>query len=208
MGQIVPSVPKLCPGGTVVCIGSGPSLTTDDVNYVRDKVDAVIAINTSYLIAPWATALYAADCRWWNWHRGAPDFKGLKYSLDRMTRQKWPKVDTLRNTGQEGLELDPTGLRTGMNSGYQAINLAVHFGASQIVLLGYDMQVSTDGRLHWHADHPHKQRSPYSSFLRLFPTLVKPLAKLGIEVVNCSRRTALECFPKRALEDVVLQVAA
>jgi hypothetical protein len=77
---VTPSVPKLCPGGTVVCIGGGPSLTRDDVDYCRGKA-FVIAINDAYKLAPWADALYACDGLWWRWHKGVPSFDGPKFAL-------------------------------------------------------------------------------------------------------------------------------
>ena len=212
MGQLARVYP-ICPGGLVVCLGSGPSITPDDLATVfvekeKENVGAVIAINSMYAFAPWATALYAADCRWWTWHKGATVFPGLKYSLDPRTKQKWPHVTTLKNTGMTGLEMDPTGLRTGMNSGYQAINLAVHFGAKKIVLLGYDMSVSPDGKHHCHPDHPVTRRSPYSSFLDHFKTIVQPLKANGVSVLNATRRTELHVFPKVSLEDALMRRAA
>jgi hypothetical protein len=108
-------------------------------------------------------------------------------------------VQVLQNTGTDGLELAPTGLRTGINSGYQALNLAVHLGADRILLLGYDM--GPDGtRDHWFGEHPDCQPSPYAQMREYFETLVAPLAELGISVINCSRRTALTAFPCVPLE--------
>lgn len=194
-------VPRLFPGGTILCVASGPSLTRQDVEYCRGKVDAAVVVNTSYQLVPWADALYAADAQWWNWHKGVPAFEGARYSVS-TEAAKWG-VEILRNTGKQGLELSPDGLKTGQNSGYQAINLAVHFGASRIVLLGYDMQPSGK-RHHWHPDHPNSVQPPaYLAFRDSFTTLVKPLAELGIEVINCTRSTALKCFPCRPLERVL-----
>jgi hypothetical protein len=34
----------------------------------------------------------------------------------------------------------------------------------------------------------------------MFRTLVAPLEKLGITVINCSRSTSLDAFPRMALE--------
>lgn len=199
----------------MVCLGGGPSLTLDDVNYCRERADAVICINNSYQLAPWATALYAADSKWWRWHREhatRPDelvdpitkrsysFGGLRYSLQRDAAAH-PGVQVLQNTGAEGLEHFPTGLRTGNNGGYQAINLAVHFGVKRILLLGYDMQRGPRGEGHWHGNHP-KQKAKHSflSFIAAFPSLLTPLSQLGIEVINCSPRTSLQCFPQMALQ--------
>lgn len=194
------TVPKLWPGDTFVLIGSGPSLIPEDVDLVRGRA-RVIAINSSYKRAPWADVLYAADAKWWTWEQGAPGFAGLKYAVAAADPVTWPDVQVLQNTGPLGLELEPTGLRTGFNSGYQAINLAVHLGAARILLLGYDLSPAPDGLTHWHGDHPDRQPSPYGAMREAFPSLIEPLAALQISVVNCSRRTALTVFPRAPLDD-------
>jgi hypothetical protein len=197
-------VPKLWPGETCVLFGGGPSLTPADVDAVRGRA-RVIAINDAYTCAPWADVLYACDAKWWGWHHGAPTFHGPKYSVDPASA-KWPGVQVLANTGPLGLELAPTGLRTGKNSGYQAIGLAVHLGVARVLLLGFDMDPAPDGRTHWHGDHPDHQPSPYAAMLAAFPSLVEPLAELGVSVVNCSRRTVLTAFPCARLEDELARV--
>lgn len=199
------SVPRLWPGATVVCLATGPSLTAEDCAYVRSKA-RVIAINDAYRLAPWADVLYACDAKWWHWHHGVPSFTGPKWSLDHSAwhnyRVTYPDVQKLLNTGPSGLEHQPTGLRNGRNSGYQAINLAVHYGAARIVLLGYDMQPS-GGKSHFFGEHPNRQQSPYAMFRQRFESLVGPLKKRGVEVVNCTRRTVLTVFPCARLEDVL-----
>jgi hypothetical protein len=199
--EIFSDVPQLCPGGTVVCLAGGPSLTQADVDYCRGKA-TVIAINDAYKLAPWADVLYACDKRWWDWHKGAGSFKGLKYALQRPAL-KWPGVHILQNTGPHGLELKRNAVRNGKNSGYQAINVAVHLGAKRIVLLGYDMHIPQGGPSHWFGEHPLGGPPPVRSFRGLFRGLVKPLQELGIEVVNCSRVTELDAFPRQPLESVL-----
>lgn len=199
-------VPRLWPGETVTLIGGGPSLTPADVAAVRGRT-RVIAINNAYQLAPWADALYAADRKWIDWHGGVPGFTGPKYSIASADPTPRPDWTVLRNTGTHGLDLDPTALRTGFNGGYQALNLAVHFGAARILLLGFDLGIAPDGRCHWHGPHPDRQPAPFYAMLDAFPSLVAPLAILGVEVVNCSRRTALACFPCVALEDALLVAA-
>lgn len=198
-------VPKLWAGETVVCLATGPSLTAEDVDYCQGKA-RVIAVNDAYRLAPWADALYACDAKWWHWHQGVPNFAGAKWSLDHSAwhnyRAKYPDVVKLRNTGPNGLEHAPTGLKSGRNSGYQAINLAVHYGATRILLLGYDMQPS-GGKSHFFGEHPNQQQSPYAMFRRAFESLVKPLEKCGVSVINCTRRSALTAFPKGVLEQVL-----
>jgi hypothetical protein len=200
-----PVVPKLIASGLAFCLGGGPSLTQADVDLCRGK-GPVVAINDAYRLAPWADVLYAADQQWWKWHDGVPSFTGLRYSLQAAAAAY--DVSVLENTGPRGIERAPTGLRTGDNGGYQALNLAVHLGATRIVLLGYDMQ-RTDNKSHWFGEHPGGGQSPYGSFIAAFDALAASgeLAAVGVEVVNCSRQTALTCFPCRPLEDVLAEAS-
>lgn len=204
------SVPKLWPGETVVILATGPSLTQEDVDYVRGKA-RVIAINDAYKLAPWADCLYGTDARWWHWHHGVPSFTGPKWSLEHSQwgnfRARYPDVQRLMNTGPDGLEHKPTGLKNGRNSGYAAVNLACHYGATRIILLGYDLQ-TVKGKSHFFGHHPNKSVSPYSSFRQRFQSLVKPLKKIGVEVINCSAHTALTAFPCAPLRETLKADAA
>jgi hypothetical protein len=197
------TVPTLWPGGTIVCMASGPSLTQADADYCRGKADGVIVVNTTYQRAPWADALIASDVRWWQWHKGCPDFAGLKYATSKHV--KWSGVQILKNTGPKGLELDPSGLRHGINTGYRAVNLAVHFGAKRILLLGYDMKRDDSPKRleHWHGDHPVPSRSHYPTFIKYFHSIVEPLEAIGVEVLNCTPGSALDCFPMADLRCVL-----
>ena len=205
-------VERLWPGETAACIASGPSLTREDVELLRGRV-RTIAINTSYRMAPWADVLYAADHQWWDWHKGAPDFPGMKFSTSRPVFKKWG-VKVLRRgddqwSGRDGLSLDPSTLALGKDSGYQAINLAVLFGATRILLLGYDMSRAPDGRRHWHPDHPTPTPNLYREFMVFYPGLAARLEEAGIEVINCTRWTALDVFPKAQLAEALgLEVTA
>jgi hypothetical protein len=198
-----PSVPRLWPGETFVCLASGPSLTPADVDYCRGKA-RVIAIKDALRLAPWADVLYGSGGdtgRWWALNGPTlPRFPRLRYTLDPKAA-KYAIV--LENTGVTGIERNPTGLRTGKHSGYQAINLAVHLGARKVVLLGYDLQPNA-GRDHWFGPHPYSTAPiPYWALRELFPSLLGPLAELGVELVNASRDTALTCVPRVSLQEAL-----
>lgn len=188
-------------GQTWVCLGTGPSLTADDVDACRGRA-RVIAVNDAYKLAPWADVLYAADAKWWRWHEGVPGFTGWKYTIEPQ-QESWPGLGVFKNTGSDGLERDRGGLRTGFNSGYQAINLAVHLGAARIVLLGYDMRGQ-----HFFGKHPDDTVPPFAISLPLFQTLVRPLADLRVTVVNASRDSAITAFPRASLALALSEQAA
>ena len=201
------TVPRLWPGATVACLGGGPSLCADQLALLRGRA-LVIAINDAWRLAPWADVLYGCDGRWWRKHGGVPGFTGRKVTLETGAADiaPWPEIKVLRNTGTRGLERAPTGLRTGRNGGYQAINLAVHLGARRILLLGYDMKPAADGRTHWFGDHedwPTRPNLYRDVFLPHFEGLAHALDAIGVAVVNCTPGSALEAFPKAPLEQAL-----
>jgi hypothetical protein len=162
-------------------------------------------------LAPWAEVLYACDAKWWRQYEASPVYswrthQGLKVAMEprpsdhEIEFDRWPEVTVLGNAGLAGLARRPNALSHGYNSGYQAINLAVHLGASRIVLLGYDMAPGTTG-WHFFGSHPWQVDIPFQLFMEQYANLIGPLADLGIEVVNASRKTALMCFPRVALEE-------
>ncbi len=106
----------------------------------------------------------------------------------------------VRSLAAPGLSKIPGVIHQGNNSGYQIIDLAAQFGVRRILLLGYDMQ-KTGGKAHWFGDHPAKLKkpSPYGSWIANFDTLARDARERGIEIINCSRETALECFPRATI---------
>lgn len=199
-----PRIPRLWNGETVVCLGDGPSLCREDVEAVRGRV-RVIAMNYSFRIAPWADVLWSYHTRTLIRDSGVDPatFSGRIFTLERVApAPPWPVIAM---TGCDGLELAPTGVRHGNNSGYSAINAAVHLGAARIVLIGYDCCAADDGRFNWArpATDPGRPAYQFATWIGRFATLVRPLRALGIEVVNASRRTALTCFPCTSLADAL-----
>lgn len=92
----------------------------------------------------------------------------------------------------------------GRNSGHQAINLAWHFGARRFVLVGFDCTDGPQGS-HWFGEHPGilNKVSPYKKFAEAFAEIGADLKREGCQVINCSPLTALTCFPKGDLADVL-----
>lgn len=226
------SLPILCPGGTVVCLASGPSLTVEDVEFVRGKA-TVIAVNDAVRLAPWADVIYSSDQIWWSRHykalRASSAVKVRVHASKHVVRRSqqsplycdgcqkrllqsgkcWCEgIITLYNAGERGLSLEPDTICTAENSGGAAINVAVLLGATRILLLGYDMGIDAKGRRHFYDTGATWVNSPFPKFRKLIATMADPLKAAGIEVVNCSRQTALECFPTGRLEDALAEVAA
>jgi hypothetical protein len=181
---------------TAVVLASGPSLTAADCELVQHSDVAVIAVNATFRAAPWADVVYMGD------------LMAVRTYCDEVTRtsgaQKWTCDQVAKQ--QYGWNLMPGLMRCG-NSGAQAVHLAAKFGARKVVLLGFDMQLGPAGQRHWHEEHPTPcvQRSLFNEWRKKMGVLAKELAADGVSVINCSRTTALECFPRQTLEDALCQ---
>jgi hypothetical protein len=76
-------------------------------------------------------------------------------------------------------------------SGYGAIQLAAHGGATRIALLGFDL---TPGRF-LDSDQP-EEIERYEVWAAQFKALAVDLDERGVAVVNCSKNSAITAFPK------------
>ena len=210
------SVPKIWEGQTVAILASGPSLTREMAELVKGKVKCIAVNNqgipTHYnnvlepALAPWADVLYAADAKWWNCYKDrALAFQGFKVTLKGAVPFK--EVLALQQSPHRVFDERPTHIVSGGNSGYQALHLAVHFGAKQIWLCGYDM-VSADKRRHNHDNHPPRlnSRPNFATWLACFAKLAPVLAQKGIRVVNCNPKSAIRVFPKADLRHLVAEL--
>jgi hypothetical protein len=206
--------PVMANGRPWIILASGPSQCAEDIDavrqYRRDHGAVVVAVNNQVFAAPWTDVLYACDAAWWS-HYGcktkSPDtaqalreFVGEKVSIDAHALRYGVTIMRRENGGGLGRN----GLRTGNNSGYQAINLAWHRGARCVILMGYDMQ-HTGGKTHSHADHPRPLgnfRQP-DACKRPFDALASDLKNEGVRVINATRETALRCFERMPLADAL-----
>ncbi len=147
--------------------------------------------------------MYACDWRWWHHYIGSvrQGFGGECWTCSEQARDEFG-LYWIRGAPGDGLHTDPDTILHGMNSGHQAINLACVFGAARILLLGYDCQ-HTGGKSHWHGDHPRYLGNArcVSQWAKGFKQQSIHARLRGIEIINCSRATALQCFPRRELTE-------
>lgn len=163
---------------------------------------------------PDADFLYACDGKWWQVHGDAvkAKFKGECWAC-------WPDSDM---PPEHKLSIDQFGLRYvrgsnhqarqgivpgldrvsfGGNSGHQAIHLARNWGATKIMLLGYDY----GGKPGDHFFGEHKEQrlrtgQDFKAWLGSIEVLAKDLAAEGVQVINCTRQTAINCFPRSTID--------
>lgn len=156
--------------------------------------------------------LYACDQTWWRhyFRHVATTFKGELWTISDGARQEFD-LHWIFGTEGAGLSRHFDHIHTGKNSGYQAISLAYLFGASRIVLLGYDFGVGPNGLRHWHGDHPrglgNGGESRYVGWVREMSQLAQDLERTPCKVVNASRRTALKCYRRLTLENALHEIS-
>lgn len=180
-------------GRTVAVMASGPSMSQAAADAVHAAGLHAIVVNNTFRLAPWADILYAADPEWWHLTPDARDFAGVKVSISPVKG-----TERVEGSGVDGIDLHPGYVRTGNNSGYQALQLALQAGARRILLLGFDMTGS-----HWHGPHiPGLRNTTEETFRRWiahYSSAAPMIAALGVDVVNCAADSALTCFRKADL---------
>jgi hypothetical protein len=197
-------------GEIVVVVATGPSAKDVQVSEGRGKAKFLAVKDAARLdyLCPWADALYACDHHWWEAHRGLVSFSGVRMAYDPRTIEKWRGMKFLKvdiRQAHRAFTFDRVGLvGSGGNSGFHAVNLAAQFGARRIVLVGFDMRV--DQGKHCFGKHPYSDAPSQANVLRwtgIFDKQASVLANRGIEVVNCSRVSALTAFPKMSFEEAL-----
>lgn len=187
-------------GEACAIVASGPSVKAAEVAALEGRL-RVIAIKRSVELAPFADAVYGCDRAWWRSVRGLPQFGGLKLCYEARTCAEFglvqvkipdPKADRLL-TGETGA------VGGGGNSGFQALNLALQFGARRILLVGFDFAGE-----HWYGRNMwsgsgNPAESNFKRWRKALDGVAGELAQLGAEVFNASPASTLKAFPRRPI---------
>lgn len=162
-------------------LATGPTMSQAVADSVRGKCK-VIAVSDAYELAPWADAMVSADAAWWREKK--PVFDGPRYTLAYV-----PDTEKVRDSIM------------GTNSGLLGLQVAVMMGAKRVILLGIDLHGT-----HYFGPHktlkntkPHRMAQFHKQFANYKPR--------GVEIINCSPDSRLECYPKARLEDVLASMA-
>src|SRR5690606_11634692 len=149
-----------------------------------------IAVNHSWKMAPFCDVLYAGDACWWDAYASEIEVQAERWTC---SRQAAHKHGCQHHTAVGSY-----------CSGSRAIQFSIEKGARRIILLGFDCSV--DYGLHWHGPHQ-KTKNPDRMKVRRWHAYFQQVAAIAkirrCTVVNCSRETALQCFPIGNLENEI-----
>jgi hypothetical protein len=156
----------------------------------------------------------ACDPKWWD-HYGADVLAYLEYHTteawhwDRAVCDKWgPQF--IEGRWKDGLSTNPEFIHYGHSSGYQVLNLALHYGCSPLILVGYDMTYRDGAPRHYFGDLSDLP-GEYPPALRKFSTLdglrkcyETIAAQPGLPpIYNATPGSALTCFPIKKLKELL-----
>lgn len=179
-------------------MGSGPS-AAGLAPLVVGKYP-IIATNLSYRLTTPSDVLYAADAAFWRHYTGAGSHPGLKLSCSAHAVTHCRDVRLVSIVHATDMVFGPIGeIGAGGNSGFQALNLAVQFGAQRVLLAGLDFHGA-----HWHDDHKAGLRNPservMKSWAHMLDDQADRLRDWGVDILNLSRSSALKNYEKLELE--------
>jgi hypothetical protein len=133
-----------------------------------------------------------------------PDFEGIKLAHDTGVCALYRDLHKIEIVEHDLMLFEEPGrIGFGGNSGFQALNIAVQFGAVRVLLIGFDMHAARG--MHWYGPNTGKDmRNPLdTNFVRWRKAMskqAKVLRGMGIEVVNASLISALDCFEIKSVE--------
>jgi len=211
--------PKLWPNRTVFVLGGGTSLASLDLTLIHDQ--RVIGVNDAYLLGDFVDTMIFSDSKWYFSQHQKPlrKFAGLKVSTNKLTLSE-PGIRTLQRMSSPICTM-PGCIGWARNTGLAAVNLALIFGASTIVLLGFDMYKAPckiNGRgfnadqvhsveheyTNWHKNiNPADQSDQFPIFIDGFKSAAHAINLLDVRVVNANPKSKIDCFEKMPYEEAV-----
>lgn len=203
-----PECETLVPRWDGLCIvaATGESLTKEVAETCQGH--HVIAIKQAFKRFPNAEVLYSLDDYWWRMYRGVPEFKGERWTAHdpslspKLHLVKEYDLRVVRGAMNPGFSTNPSLIHYGRNSGYQAINLAIHWlrgPKKRIILVGFDMKGG-----YFFGMHPKgaQYAGHWPTFIPLFEQAAQALPE-GVEIFNCSPISILKSFPRMKLEEAL-----
>lgn len=192
-------------GESVAIVASGSSTRNANVGLLKDRIRC-IAIKEAYSqLVPFADVVYGCEAPWWKHRQGLPDFRGLKLAWSD-AQIPFPGIERFKIKDKQFDRLlldDPGIIGAGGHSGFQALNIALQFGAARVLLVGFDMRGSHFyGRNNWmKANNPNE--SVFPRWIKGMDGAASDLKKWGIEVVNASPVSAVKSFPHMTIEQTL-----
>lgn len=197
-------------GREVFILGGGPSV--NDIDLPKLKGKHVVCINNSFKDIPNPVAIYWCDESWVANNYDAVDKHTCKLRFTaRHSADAYIAKDiktsagatVLKRTGDRGFDDNVNNVR-GNNSGAHVLNFLTNLRPRRIVLLGFDMKI-INSKSHYHGGYglPMSNYIYDELFIPSLETMAPYIEKCNVEVINCSKDSALSCFKKVDFKDII-----
>ena len=120
---------------------------------------------------------------------------------------KEPVIEVITRLSNKCISFDLSrGIYPGSNSGFGCLSLAIALGFKKIYLLGYDLKIKGKDT-HFHKGYvnqtPDTQQRHLNNFKRTFEFFAPKIKEAGVTVINLTPDSALTCFDKMNIEEVL-----
>lgn len=175
----------------VVIFASGPSLLQSDCHKAIRNGLPVIAVNSTWRAIPTCDYIYAGDLRWWECHIESLPSIPEKWTSCRRAHQRYD------------INYHDPQYHGAYNSGVWAVMFAASLGVSNIPLSGFDCSVENGS--HWHGEHTMSGNPTIELALlwRMQFNHLNEYFKQNVNIINCSRKTSLTCFPVKSFDECI-----
>jgi hypothetical protein len=207
-------------GQDVFVIGGGPSLKSFNTDRLAGL--PTIGCNDAYLLGERVVAFALfGDIGWYNLHKerlakftnpkvtcnrrcfGEPDILVLKRDSILVSETVAGKHFHSRIYG---LTTDPSRVCWNSNTGATAVNMALLAGAKRVILLGFDMKLSEEGKPNWHPNPLNAGKAErYLVFMKAFNQIAaeQPVKFPEAVILNATPDSAMKCFPAVDIDDIL-----
>lgn len=191
-------IPREWDGGRCFVLCTGESLKKQQ-HLVPQLPGHVIAVKHAVLVRPNADVLFLSGEGCSEVARQLiPKFTGRHIIVRGKSDPSLPPaVKRVTRSKNHGALCDLPDHVSGRDAGTSAINLAYHFGATEIVLLGYDMC----GGHYCRHPLPFPPEDHFRRHMEFLPQLNADAKAKGIRIVNCSPISRVTAFERAPLEE-------
>lgn len=195
-----------------IILGTGPSLNKQkhDIARLKKKGFKLFGVNNTFNdfdLDVWI----ACDPSWHNvYGKVKGNFDKWHWDVDICNQHGYKYIEGRWGDGENrcsGLSEEKGWIAYGHSSGFQALGLAVQYGADEIYLCGFDMRY--DGDRHYfsglseeNGEYPESLRkySEFDGLIACYETI--PANNPNLKIYNATKGSALTCFPFANLADL------
>ena len=200
---------------TAIIIGTGPSLTKNDIfyiNWIKAQGKAMLFGGNNTIFDFDLDCHNACNYQWHDYYaEKIKDYPCDKWTTRPEVSKKFPWIRYIEERWEPGLSRDKSYICAHHGTGPQTVGLAYHYGCTRLLLVGWDMRHK--GRRHYFGSDGEYPPSMQHWTRNLGPDgeltgLIKEMATIkpedyGIDIINCTPDSAMTCFPMGDLRDYI-----